>query len=530
MPKEEYGSPDDVQIGLEGASFGESSEGHPRKTVIVSRADPSADAPTNQPVPIRSRINTATEFGQSSALAAHLQAATANEAPLIADGETLLYGVAPSSTSVTEEQIVGGSDTLENAPIIESASDIVVEHVTTDDSGNETAEEVDFNFTYETLSTAPTQGEAVNLNPRTGEVEAPTSDDYQISYPYLNWSAAIDAAASAIGVDEVGVIGVDAGTETVGQTLSAKLDEIRTPYRMAVGVTLGQPNATNANGEPIINAEQYEQVLDNSALFAITGGELRAKPTAGSTSPPRPMTSPIGGIAGQMASNGLTDSIWNDPVEGYDNYELVQSFDGTEIQTLREAGTIPLLGANDNATGKIQIQDNRSTSTATDWERDLHRRQLNDVVLLNVREVGHAAESEFQTDSELKEIKQSVLDRFSQLASDGVIMSAGAQNDSSSTVDSSGLSVSGSTPATAVGTPASQGSGNDSGEEDEEQYYTVEVERTALDEVTVRFAFVPTPIIKRVRGQGVVYDQPPQAISDSTTANLTGPSQVGETA
>ena len=517
-PKEQYGLEDDVQITLEGSTFGATSQGRVQKAVVVSRAAPDASAPTNEAIPINTRIDTASEFGQSSPLAEQLQAASKDGATISIEDD-LLYGVAPAETSHTDEQVPGGSGELANAPIVANQSDVVV--TTTDDAGtpddpsDDTTTEYTVNFVYESLPTAPSGSDnVVNLNPVTGEFEGPTSDDYSVSYKSLDWEGAIDAAATAIGIDEVGVIGIDTTSNVVSSYLSDTLDRIRTPYRLGVGVTISQPNATNNAGEPIIDVQDFSDTLDNAALFSFSGGTLRAKPpTEGSE--PRPLTTPIGGLVGAAASNELTESIWNDVLTAYDGYELTQEFDGTEIQSLRDKQTIPLRAASRNEEGQMQIRGNHSTSTASDWVRDLHRRQLNDVVLLNVRDVGQDAESEFQTVSNLDEVKQQVIDRFKQLASDGVILSAANERRQTS---EGGVTATGATPATAasnIGTPA----GEDGDGEDDRQYYAVEVVRSSLETIEIRYAYVPTPIIKHVEGKGVVYDELPEPQTGSTTVN-----------
>lgn len=508
---EEYGFADDVQITLEGSSFGGTSAGRVQKAVVVSRAAPDAPAPSNEAVPINTRIDTASEFGQSSQLAEQLQAASQDGATISTE-EDILYGVAPGETSVTDEQVATGSGTLTNAPIVAQQSEVVV---TTTDDATSTTTEYSVNFVYESLPTAPSGSEdVVNLNPVTGEFEGPTSDDYSVSYKYLSWEAAIDAAATAIGIDEVGVIGIDTTSDTVSSYLASTLDRIRTPYRLAVGATIAQPNVTNDAGDPNIDADGFTDTLDNAALLSFSGGTLRAKP-ATEGSEPRPLNTAIGGLVGAVASNELTESIWNDVLTAYDGYELTQEFDGTEIETLRDKQTVPLRAASRNEEGQMQIRGNHTTSTATDWVRDLHRRQLNDVVLLNVRDVGQNAESQFQTVSNLDEVKQQVIDRLAQLAADGVILSAA--NERSQTAEG-GVTTSGATPATAasnIGTPSAEGD-----EEDDRQYYAVEVVRTSLETVEIRYAYVPTPIIKHVEGKGVVYDELPEPQTGSTTANL----------
>lgn len=513
-----------VRTEMGGAGISTGAGGRRQKGVIVGRADPNAteyEANAVRQLTLRSDIDR--YFGAESELGVQLEAASYNGAT-----RQDLHGVAPEEVSVTEEQVASGSDTLDSAPIIESASDTVVEGPDPDATDGSTME-FDVNFVYESLPTAPSgDAETVNINPHTGEVEAPTDDDYTISYKHLDWDTALEAAAEVITVGEVGGIFVASEAASVAETLSGIVDEdhesataIRQDYRLGFGLALAQPNATSEDGTAMVDPAEYSDNYDNDALFVLGGARLDPASTDAQNASDAPLTSGsantpatvAGGVFGKMLGNQMTSPIYEDTLTGYGDAALAQAYDRDAAQSLRDAGVIPMVDPSRTAADAIEIGGNTSTSTATDYVRDFHRLTIKDNVNLNFRNLAEGARSEILVtgpDGVIQETGELGRNIFRQLAERGVVVGAeegeGGQNATSA--------IGRTQPAESAGTPT-QGENAQGG--DGEAPFSVEVTRGDTDELVLEYEFVPVPIVKQVSLYGTVRDSVPISESGSGT-------------
>lgn len=456
-----YGSFPGVRAEVIGGGVNGVIIGEEQKIVLFGRGDTSGadSAEYNEPTRITTRVDANVQFGADTELSHAVAGALRNGA-----NSEFVYGVMPEEITVSAELVAGGSGQLTNYPIVEDLSLIVVNDVSGASPQEKTPE-----FVYESPPNAPSDPDVVNINPLTGEVETGTPDDHEVDYNYLDWASALNAADPVLQFNETGVYCTVSDADAVTQQLSTKLDDLRPDYKLIRGVAPAQPNATNADGEPIIDVDTYVDALDNDALYVV--GPTRLDGQA-------PLTL-IGGIAGMFAGHPLTDPVYGDRVRGYD--QLIQQLNRSEESTLRSSYVIPIADQGIAGEGDIYLNDNLSTSTFDDWERDYHRRRIVDQVLLIGREIGEQAVNQRLTEELMKFTEQVMLDEIEELANAGLLEGSSEQ-----------------APNTSGGEATDDG--------DEEEPYYVEVSQSATDELSVAIGITPIGIAKRIDETIVVSD------------------------
>jgi hypothetical protein len=461
-----YGDLPGVEAEVRGGAVAQLTVGYEQKLVIFGRGDQSnGTASYNTPKQVQTSVDATTYFGDGSELAAACSDALANGA-----NPEYVYGVMPTETTVSAEAVAGGSGTLSNAPIVEDASTITVTNTT--QSQTDTVV-----FRYESVpDTSSLAAGEVAINPFTGEFDSGGSDDYEIDYSYLDWSSALDAADTTVKHNETAIYCTLSESESVGQTLSTKLDELRPTYKLIRGVTGAQPNDTNTDGEPAFDTSNYTDTLDNDALFAAAPVRI-----SGSTK------TVLGGIGGRFAGNALTNPIYGDVLKGFDNLtqELTPTEEGdpkTESQAgsgLRGEQVMPIRDDGSDGGDGLTIEDSLSTSTASDWIRDYHRRRIVDQILLSARTIGETARGRRMTDTLIGDTEEQVVDVLIDFANDGLIETSGnAGQLSDSTSNNS--------------------------EEDGEQDYSATITRTDTDTLALTVSFTPIGVTKNIQETIVV--------------------------
>jgi hypothetical protein len=163
-----------------------------------------------------------------------------------------------------------------------------------------------------------------------------------------------------------------------------------------------EPNATLSGGFPKIDSGNYGDAVDNDSLFLFG-------PTTSENG-----VSMVGALGGTVAGTGFDEPIYDRPVNGFTG--MAQSLSKAEANELRDQQVIPV-----REQGSISIADNRSTSTETDWERDLFRRRIVDLVILTAKGVaeniiGFINDPETRSDAE-----DAILEELEDIADDGLI-------------------------------------------------------------------------------------------------------------
>jgi len=333
--------------------------------VLVGRGDTNnGNASPGELVEVTGIRDARNQFGTDSELTEALLGAIQNGRP------DELYGVSPTTKSVTTESATGVSSyQLSNVPIVEDISTITVAEDTNADGNYDTDQSVEFR--YASPPSTPSNADTAFVNPFTGEVEHDASGDYQYQYDYLEWAEAFTAASGAIDEDEQGLIFAISESETVAADLDTQLAGMRDPnYQMALGFAGAQPNANTSDNDPKIDTANYGDSLDSDTLFL--AGPARFEDTTQTI---------LGHLAGHAASAKLDESIFFDGLSA--GQDLEQKVTKAEADDLRDQEVIPIRDLD-----SIEIRDNLSTATATDWERDFFRRRIVDRVILIAKQTG----------------------------------------------------------------------------------------------------------------------------------------------
>jgi hypothetical protein len=366
-----YGSFPGVKVTTRGGGIAGVQVGAEEKLVIFGEGDTAnATASVNEPTQIGARGEADTKFGEDSELATAMKDALANGANI-----NYLYGVMLETSAVTAEAF-GGTDsgTLANAPIVEDLSTITVSDTTDGTSSSD----ADFalEFTYESPPTQPSlegsETDSVVINPLSGEWAADSSSDYEFDYEYQEWGNGFDAADTVLEEGETGIYAALSDAESVASNLSGKVTTLRGQYQMVMGVSGAQPNINSSESPPDAQYDPatYSDAIDDDSYFLVAPARTQdSEKTI------------VAGVAGLMAGHAIDNPIYNDVLSGF--LDLEQKLLKAEADDFRDEQVIPI-----RQQGSIRVKDNRSTSSATDWERDFWRRRIVDRVILLAKQVG----------------------------------------------------------------------------------------------------------------------------------------------
>ena len=457
MSTNTYGNFPGVRAEVIGGGVNGVIVGEEQKLVVFGRGDTSGSdsANYNEPTQITTRVDANVKFGANTPLSHAIEGALQNGA-----NTEFVYGVMPEQITVgSAELIAGGSGQLNNNPIVEDKSLITVEDV----SGT-TPEEQDVKFVYASPPPASTTDGEVNLNPLTGEVDSGESNDLEVTYDFLDWETALDSADLVLASNETGLYCTLSEAESVTTSLQTKIDELRPDYKLVRGVAAAQPNTTNEDGEAVVDPSTYDDSIDNDALF-LAGPTRLADEDA---------LTLIGGAAGLLAGNELTNPVFGEKIRGYN--QLVQQLTRTQEDSLRAAKVIPVEDTGIYGDGSIYLKDNLSTSEFDNWERDYHRRRIVDQVLLIGRNIGEQARNQRLTDSLIKFTEQVMLDEIEELVEAGLLEGSVTETDDQQQDD------------------------------EEEPPYYVDVTRSGTDTLEVAIGITPVGITKRIDETIVVSD------------------------
>lgn len=452
----EYGTTG-VKIITVGGGIAGTLVGREQIYVAFGRGDPVAgNATVNSPEKIATRVDAADEFGAGTQLATGIQQALDNGAHF-----DYVYGVMPQETVVVGETITGSGNLGPNdpTPIVEDESLV---------TATSASVEVPVNFVYE--SPPPTPAEGVNIKPQTGEVTgaSPTAS-YSVDYRYLDWEAALNSADDVIGPAEVGVYNPLSDAVAVAQQLQTKVNQIRYPQIKLVSAVMGaQPNKTGPNGEPQFDTASYTDTIDHDAVWLFAPGRA----SDGNTEI-------VGAVGGIFAGNALDNPVYGDPIRGGFT-KLSQTFTETDVENLRARQVIPIQDYGGGEDTAPTLEDNLSTSTATDWKRDFFRRRIVDQVILVGNEIGRAARSQKLTPESMDGAKQNFLDALAELVREDLLVDNPEQT-----------AVAGEAPEDPT----------------ETQKYFVDVAKTGPDAITLAVGFTPVGVTKTVTERLVVNDE-----------------------
>lgn len=385
-----FGSFPGVRVSTTGGTVAGAEIGRVQKDIIVARGDSVGSADAGEVYQINSRSGADDRFGPDSQLAEQYRLARGAGA-----NPNFMYGVQPETNEHTETFASSSTGSLSNTPIIDDADNVVA--TDTVDSTDLAVE-----FYYEDSVPAPSENDKIHINPATGDWAIASSTDVEVIYETGDYSAAIAAADDEVNEDEFAHITLISHFDDHVADLTTTVTSMRSKYKMVTASAGIEPNATLSSGYPKIDTGSYSDAVDQDSVFLFG-------PTTSENG-----VSMVGAIGGKIAGNALDEPIYDNPLNGFTG--VAQSLSKAEANELRDAQVIPIRDQ-----GSISIADNRSTSTATDWERDLFRRRIVDLVILTAKVVGENIIG-FINDPETRgDAEEAISDELEEIADDGLI-------------------------------------------------------------------------------------------------------------
>lgn len=403
-----YGDFPGVRVETAGGAITGVAVGREQKVVIIGPGDASAgDANAGEATQIVSRLDADRQFGSGTELAEGVKDALANGANI-----DFLYGIILPESTINNEVISSSSGTLANPPIFEDEASTGAGN---EGSGTVTVTDVSasadltLEYRYTSPPSTPSDGDTAFINPITGEFEAdaaPDGTDYEIDYTYYDWQSARNEAETVIDNEESAVLVSHTESETIATDISGDVNTMREDYKMAMGVSAAEPNANaSSDNDAYYDTSTYTDSIDNDAYY------LHAP--ARKEDSTHTITGAVGGL---MAGQALDESIFNVSLTVDD---LDQRLSNSEADDLRNAEVIPI--QQPQTGGAIVVDDNVSTSTETDWNRDYFARRVVDQVILITKAVGDSVLGRINDDDTRDVIRNELESQLRGLANDRLI-------------------------------------------------------------------------------------------------------------
>jgi hypothetical protein len=368
------------------------------KLVIFGRGDPSTGSVSpNDPTRVSGPLQLEPTFGNSRVADAMRDAG--------ANGQSFdaMFGVLPERVAVSNELVSDGTGTLTDSdgdasPVIEDTDLIEIQNTTVGQS--ETAV-----FRYESpLDTSSLASGEVAINPDTGEVAAGDSDDYEVDYEYLEWEDAFNSATQIIRPQETGQWCVLSDSESVINDAVGAVTPLReNQFKMIRVIGGAEPNQT-VDGKPQISPTTYTDSVADAATFLF--GPVRE-------SSPSDVQTALGGIAGEMSSISINESIIGESVNSIG--DLQQQMPIPTQEALKDLNVIALSNF-----GDVTIEGNTSTSDSTRRQTYFTRR-LADRLILTARAIARTARGKVGTPPRAGQVQSRLEDEIVDLADQGLL-------------------------------------------------------------------------------------------------------------
>jgi len=237
-----------------------------------------------------------------------------------------VYAVGLNETETTESFGSSTSGTLSNAPLFDPNLHGDKTVTATDGAGND----ITVDIVYDDPPQTPAESQTLALNPRTGDFEADSERDYDITYSYGdNYTEAVEAAAA----ENARVTSVLTEREGDGSTLAEELTDGATEFYFGHGF-IGAPPRADGNGAGAY-ATNYSDGLDEKRLSVVA-------PPRGTTSLDGNQARTIAEIGAWTAAQPLGTSATNkeEPLEGFDS--LRTNLSTADAQTFIDNQVMPL--------------------------------------------------------------------------------------------------------------------------------------------------------------------------------------------
>jgi hypothetical protein len=386
-----------ISVDVQGGGVGALNLSASDKLVIFGRGDlTTGSASPNEPTRVSGPSQLQATFGDSR-LSKVMRDAAGNGQPF-----DLMTGVAPEQVAISTEAISGGSGVLTDSegdasPVIEDVDLIDVQNVTVGQS-----ESVVFRY-EDPLQTSGLASDEVAINPDSGAVAAGDSDDYEISYEYLEWEDAFAAATDVIQPQETGQWLVLSDTDSViGDAVSSVTPLRESQFKMIRVLGGAEPNAT-LDGDAQIDPAIYSDSVADEATFLF--GPVRQ---GGSD-----VKTVLGAIGGQVSALSISDSILGESLTT--DEDLQQTLSIPRQEALKDVNVIPLSGFGDTA-----VEGN--TSTAENQRRQtLFTRRLADRLILAARAIARSVRGEVGAPPTATLVENRLEDEIIDLVDQGVL-------------------------------------------------------------------------------------------------------------
>lgn len=310
-----------------------------------ANADPGVTA--GESTTVSSTVQADNQFGPNSELARQARLATLN-------GAGNIHGVPVPETQTTEtfgSSTATSSGTLGNVPVFDPR--VHPDHeITAQDVTDSTS--VTVNAVYG-VPVAPSDANTININPRTGNWEADSSSEYDITYTYGDYTTAIENAVD----EEVRAVIVCSEADTVKSTLRNNLEDAESNFRFLRGIVGARPDIQPADVSTYTPSEEdWRMVEVASARGTSSAGGVRT----------------VGAIGGLVASQPIdvSGSITYDDVAGLETLNVAYS--PTEASNFTQVTAI---------TDQFEVAEGVTTSSEVSF-RDIYKVEIIDFVVENL--------------------------------------------------------------------------------------------------------------------------------------------------
>jgi hypothetical protein len=342
----------------------------------------NGDATPGEVYTIESSSEAGTQFGEGSELKEQTDLAYLN-------GAGLVYAYPVTETETTESFAAQSSGTLAEAPAINPT---LHEHIdiTAEDTSSNTSVEV----VIDPNPTTPADADTIELDPTTGDWEADTSSDYDITYEYGDYSTGIEEVAKLVPRS----LGVLTENTSVANDLLTELNSYDVDFDFMHGY-VGAPADTTASS--------YSDSFDDRRL--VVTAPSRGYLDSAETNEART----VGAVAGKQAGKPLGDSTTYESLDGFAS--LRTAYTNSELATLIDSQVYPIKEG-----GGVKVIKDMTTSTDTRFER-VYASEIVDEVTQISNEIAQNYIGNVNTADERTLLAESHRTSYSQLEDDQLL-------------------------------------------------------------------------------------------------------------
>lgn len=323
-------------------------------------------------------------FGADSELATQVNLA------LSQGGVSTIFAAGTPTTTTTQSETASQQFTIDDAPAMDPR---VTTHEVT---GTDTAagQDLTVNIVDASPPSEPTDANTVNFNPRTGEVHADESSDYDITYTYADWSTAIDSVAAKIP-RILSVCTEAASVRSVALSTVNNYDPDFDFMHLMVGAPFGLDGTTYTPSES-------DRRL---AVVATSRGWLDEAETD--------MARTVGAAGGLQASVPLGDSTASTSLNGFAS--LGETFSNSTQATMIDNGLYPL-----GRDGGIEVVKDTTTSDEAKFGRISWSEIVDEAVELS-HQISKDFVSEANTENNRLALGESHRNSFREMQNDNLL-------------------------------------------------------------------------------------------------------------